>query len=279
MTTTPKSWRDILPIHPAAEMFPIMPPDELRALGEDIKKHGLQTPITVLATLKDARQIRVGWEYSLLDGRNRLDALELVGINPIRGKKLRGIRSDCGLCGYLGIEYQINSAIRYENPDDPWAYVIGANIHRRHLNAVLKRELITRLLKANPEKSDRQISTITTADHKTVGTVRAEMEGRGEIPHVETRTDTKGRQQTTPKSAPERRHRVSTAKPQPIKSKSEKALAEFKFAVDIWFDKMDDAAKRAAAAYVREKAGTDSKPAVRIDQEIAHAPNSIVGGR
>jgi hypothetical protein len=32
-----KSWRDVLPIHPAAELFPLMSPGELRALGEDIK--------------------------------------------------------------------------------------------------------------------------------------------------------------------------------------------------------------------------------------------------
>jgi hypothetical protein len=35
-----KGWRDVLPIHPAAELFPLMAPDELRALGADIKKSG-----------------------------------------------------------------------------------------------------------------------------------------------------------------------------------------------------------------------------------------------
>jgi hypothetical protein len=39
--TKSKSWRDVQPIHPAAELFPLMAPDELRALGEDIKKNGL----------------------------------------------------------------------------------------------------------------------------------------------------------------------------------------------------------------------------------------------
>ena len=32
------SWRDTLEIHPAAELFPPMSPDELKALGEDINK-------------------------------------------------------------------------------------------------------------------------------------------------------------------------------------------------------------------------------------------------
>src|SRR5262249_61650559 len=64
---TPRSWRSILPIHPAAELFPLMSPDELRELGEDIKKRGLQIPILIRGD-------------ELLDGRNRLDAMELVGV-------------------------------------------------------------------------------------------------------------------------------------------------------------------------------------------------------
>jgi hypothetical protein len=80
--------------------------------------------------------------------------------------------------------------------DDPYTYVISANIHRRHLTAEQKRELIAKLLKAKPEASDRQTATAIKVDHKTVGAVRADLEGRGEIPHVSTRTDTSGRKQT-----------------------------------------------------------------------------------
>ena len=63
----PKSWRDVLPIHPAAELFPLMSEPELRELGEDIQANGLQAPIVL-------------YKGKLLDGRNRLDAMELVGI-------------------------------------------------------------------------------------------------------------------------------------------------------------------------------------------------------
>src|SRR5262245_55299485 len=67
-----KSWRDVLPIHPAADLFPMMSPDELRALAEDIKKNGLRYPIVFC--LADDGKGRL-----LLDGRNRLDAMELAG--------------------------------------------------------------------------------------------------------------------------------------------------------------------------------------------------------
>jgi hypothetical protein len=42
-----KSWRDLWSIHPAADLFPRMTPDELRALGEDIIKNGLTSPIAL----------------------------------------------------------------------------------------------------------------------------------------------------------------------------------------------------------------------------------------
>jgi hypothetical protein len=70
ISSKPKSWRDVLKVHPAADLFPMMPPDELRALGEDIRKNGLRDWVALL-------------DGKLLDGRNRLDAMELVGIKPI----------------------------------------------------------------------------------------------------------------------------------------------------------------------------------------------------
>ena len=71
--TAPKSWRDVLQIHPAADPWPMMMPDELRALGEDIKKNGMQVPISILHEKPT----------KLLDGRNRLDAMEMVGLDVV----------------------------------------------------------------------------------------------------------------------------------------------------------------------------------------------------
>jgi len=54
-----------------------MSTDDLRALGEDIRANGLQTPIVLY---QDGDDDDAPESYSILDGRNRLDAMELVGI-------------------------------------------------------------------------------------------------------------------------------------------------------------------------------------------------------
>jgi hypothetical protein len=182
----PTSWRDVLSVHPAAELFPLMASDELEALGADIKKNGLANPIAIV-TRKDAKD----WHYQLLDGRNRLDAMELVGV-PFN------LMLTYGKCCLIVGEIVIPPIVI---DSDPYVYVLSANIHRRHLTVELKRELIAKLLKFTPEKSDRQIAETTKTDHKTVASVRAEQEARGEIPHVETRTDSKGRQQPARKTS------------------------------------------------------------------------------
>jgi hypothetical protein len=46
-SSQPKSWRDVLPIQSAADLFPLMSESELRELGEDIKKNGLRSPIVL----------------------------------------------------------------------------------------------------------------------------------------------------------------------------------------------------------------------------------------
>ena len=70
----PKSWRDVLPVHPAADLFPLMAPDELKALGEDIKKNGLHVPFTI-----------VEWQKHFPDAAataaTELDALSAAGLD------------------------------------------------------------------------------------------------------------------------------------------------------------------------------------------------------
>jgi hypothetical protein len=196
MPTTAKptpSWRDVLPIHPAAELFPRMSPDELRALGEDIKKRGLMSPIMLWSPSIDDDQT------FLLDGRNRLDAMELVGVAFELYKDDERRRWVFRVSDGLPSGGQ-PSPRHLRGLDDPYAYVFSANIHRRHLSAEQKRELIAKLLKAQPEKSDRQIAETMKASPTTVGTVRAEMEAKGDVSKLDTRTDTRGRQQPARKA-------------------------------------------------------------------------------
>ncbi len=179
MESKAKSWRDVIKVHPAADLFPMMSEPELRELGEDIKRNGMQLPIYMWAQDKDSRN------YELVDGRNRLTAMELVGIrvldeNGFNDKQIHPFR---------------NINWYYGEHMDPWEFVVSANIHRRHLTQEQKRDLVATLLKATPEKSNRQIAATVGVDHKTVGAVRQEREVRGEIPHVVTITDTKGRKQ------------------------------------------------------------------------------------
>jgi ParB-like chromosome segregation protein Spo0J len=173
------SWRDVLKIHPACELFPLMSQAELKELGEDIKKNGLVEPIKVFHT--KAHDPEDDGEFILVDGRNRLDAMELAGMKiDVQGNVYR---SD---------HFEVRS---FDNDEEVGAFVISANVRRRHLTAEQKRDIIANVLKTQPASSDRTIAKLTTVSDKTVGAVRRELERRAEIPHVETRTDTKGRQQ------------------------------------------------------------------------------------
>jgi ParB-like chromosome segregation protein Spo0J len=83
-------------IHPLAELFPLLGGTALLELADDIKANGQQQPI-------------LACRGTIIDGRNRLRACELAGVEP-----LFLIRDDM-------TEQEITS------------FVISANLHRRHL--------------------------------------------------------------------------------------------------------------------------------------------------
>ncbi len=81
-------------IHEAADVFPMLPEDELQELAADIKANGLIHPIVL------------DGEGMLVDGRNRLAACRIAGVEP----------------AYTSL-----------NGSDPVAYVLSANVARRNL--------------------------------------------------------------------------------------------------------------------------------------------------
>jgi ParB-like chromosome segregation protein Spo0J len=89
--------------HPIADLFPVMTDDELRELAEDIAARGLLQPIV----LDDQDRV--------LDGRNRLAACELAGVEP-RFETYKG--------------------------DDPDGYALAVNVQRRMLTEVQRAQVI-----------------------------------------------------------------------------------------------------------------------------------------
>jgi len=83
-----------IPIHPAAEIFPMMSEAALTELAEDIKANGLLHPI-------------VRHEGQVIDGRNRLTACQRAGVPP--------------------------TFIEWSGTGSVVAWILSTNLHRRHL--------------------------------------------------------------------------------------------------------------------------------------------------
>src|SRR5262245_18772771 len=80
--------------HSIANVFPLMMGDEFKRFKNDIRTNKLREPIVI-------------YEGKILDGRNRYTA-----------------------CKELGLPFDI----KLYTSTDPIAFVVSANIHRRHLN-------------------------------------------------------------------------------------------------------------------------------------------------
>lgn len=83
------------PIHPAAELFPLIADEPLSDLADDIKLHGLLEPCWL------------NRDGVLLDGRNRLRACQKAGIKP---------------------------RFREYDGNDEVGFIVSLNLRRRHLN-------------------------------------------------------------------------------------------------------------------------------------------------
>lgn len=109
-------------IHPAANLFPKMPDAEYRKLRDDIAENGL-------------RQRIVLWRDQVIDGRHRYVAIKELGI----------------ACGFHFTEI--------DGDDDPFAYAISANLHRRHLTESQRAMVADKLarLKAGDNQHTKEV--------------------------------------------------------------------------------------------------------------------------
>jgi hypothetical protein len=105
-TTQLKNTTYEIPACPEAEIFPVVDGDALQALADDIRTHGLREPIVLLGD-------------NVLDGRSRLEACRLAGVEP-----------------------------RFESWDGqgtPLDFVVSRNLRRRHLDESQRAEVAARL--------------------------------------------------------------------------------------------------------------------------------------
>ena len=122
------NWRKQYKVHPAADVFDMMADDELVVMGEDIKQHGLKHPIVMFVTTRPTNNGRFKTvSRRLLDGRNRLEAMERAGL----GTELPE-----------GLVKTITRIEGSEAEAEAAAHIIGLNIHRRHLTKQQQADLI-----------------------------------------------------------------------------------------------------------------------------------------
>lgn len=95
-------------VHPAASRFPLMSDEELDELAADIKARGLDNPVVLL-------------EGKVLDGRNRLEACHRAGVPP------------------KTVEWRMEKGSAV-------AYVLAANVLRRHLTQSQRAAIAAELL-------------------------------------------------------------------------------------------------------------------------------------
>jgi len=115
------------PIHPAAEVLPMMSAQEIQALADDIRASGLRVPITVC-------------HGHVIDGRNRLRACEIAGVPPV---------------------YEFRNDI-----DDVPMWVWSLNGERRHLASQEQKVLIWRKLHLMSEEVQAKLKAVKDAERK-----------------------------------------------------------------------------------------------------------------
>jgi ParB-like chromosome segregation protein Spo0J len=234
--------------HPLADLFPLMEGAEFEELVADIKANGQHARIV----LKDGM---------ILDGRNRYRA-----------------------CRRLGVEPSFACEAYSDQIIDPAAYVVSANIRRRHLNREQRAELIIKIIASAPEKSDRQIAKSVGVDHKTIGAARAKGEQLGSIPQLKKTMGADGKARKRPQSRTERRQaridrargRHSNAAPQPVATETNRATARAAAAPDS--NPLIDAWDKATRTQRHEFILARKLEIMRAQQQIGPAAHEPTAG-
>ena len=134
MTTTATEYK----LHPAANLFEPMTPEEYAGFKADIAENGQRVKIVL-------------WQGQLIDGRHRLQACNELGREPL----FEELAEDA----------------------DPWAYVISSNLHRRHLTTSQRAMIANKLAKlkhgSNQHKEDaHKCASSQTEAAKALGVSR-----------------------------------------------------------------------------------------------------------
>jgi predicted acylesterase/phospholipase RssA len=167
-----------VPVFKGRPYQPMPPPtlEEYEALHESISLGGVLEPIVV------------DENSNVIDGHYRQEIAKQLG-------------RECPTRTVAGL-----------SDDEKIALAITLNVHRRHLTAVQRRELLGKSIAAAPEQSDREHGRRTHTDHKTAASVRAELVESGEIPHFSERVDPR----TGNRSQPAKRRKAKTDNVIPI---------------------------------------------------------------
>ena len=200
-----KSWRDVIKVHPAADVFPMLPEDELRTLGKDIEKNGLKEPIILwspgAAKRNEDPKTKGSRSYLnevyLLDGRNRLSAIDLCGLDVRYSEDKvwmrvyrEGGQSGCGneiSCHLFesteGFDIYDDGKGGMSKPEitkrvDPYLYVISKNIRRRHLTKEQQADLIIKVMKASESVPPRTAVSPRKDDLATMARSFSPISGR-----------------------------------------------------------------------------------------------------
>jgi N6-adenosine-specific RNA methylase IME4 len=137
--TTTFDWRAHLEVHPAADLFPLMSESELKELAADIEANGLRMPIAVWGPLLASDN--PNGKLKVIDGRNRLDALARLGWLQPQPPRRKHESLDDYNCRATLLDIDKRAIgdspfeLCFDDPFDPLAFVVSANLRRRHLDA------------------------------------------------------------------------------------------------------------------------------------------------